>query len=1170
MNTTTLKLKPEDWNPHQEYIRTLYLEEYKSVKQIRDALEKERGLIATISQCNRVINQVWKLKKTFTNADIQYIEREKRKRTYEGKDTVVKIGGRVVGDDEIQRKKARKYQTVFEQQRDRLNQDESTDIDMAHKVPGIEFITPSPTALSPIMPPVQLSTTPTHSQYFPSLSLTRSPSPAAYNQVWPTSFFEENWGDILGLGSPPPSSSSFLTWPESPSHSGAASPIVRIRPIYRYTWMQQFSRNPLLHVMPTWRFQDNIDYIITSYFSSKSMNSPTSQIQLKDILTLKPFKCVEDWQTTNLIRYSNSFSLDLVVNLLKSCMIRLSNNTDKPRVQRQYTDKLLESGIIQNNLDILRAVIQQSKKTARRDGEANSRDSELIVKNFAIQLFYAAARTGNLQTLKFLLQLDILGDISGTTPRTLSNLIGATAIQFAIEYRQEPAFALLVKQGTDLNTLPVSDLSFPLLWTAVAVGDTSILMALVDHGATDRYQSFQKYTELRRKYLSELRNDRLAWAKEFRTPSPFLDITSALNFSISLKRLECYRLLARLCKERYGFSPDIKSKSNIIYIAIEHKAYELLEEIISSVPSTARAKLINKKVMGLLPYCGQIKHTALAWAIVRKDTKAMALLLGHGASARKVDLHTHVCPHHLLESPFKEKLEDLGLRDIVLQLKDAEAQKEAFNDDHSLFGDLENSDYDSEGEERIEWTTRFTELTDNLEELFDLIDKILESNKESREAQMYIKLCLPFLEWLDFDLVDEYGYGSIYTLAQAVFWDQHKCAEFMQKIYFFLYNLQGDSSEVDLNYDGLPTYDRSEPGFLSFRNPISRSKRARLREFVDSYCRTDTWRSRRFCIRNMDLFCCYENKDYEPGESRNKNRGYQRGVYNPAKGERFARRLGPWFEKHIGSAEIQYIFEWALSIRDKNFHKNLCDIGLTHLHKMPRRQVETFLRLAAHCDFHSIVEAIFKNIENIEDSDIVVAEATWFSGMKTFSLIIEQYQLSVLSADQTSHSKVLGLETSLLVAVLLGQTYKVIRLIPYTDLEYELFPGVTLLVVAVELGQLDITKVLLHAGASKYLEACKHRASKARFFILVEVLQEAINQAKTKSRAEMLRKSGVGIPELSQWSQDEIFANFEGYLEDTETGGEYSQEIFKAWTYPGHASYDIDLSPKPDAFDEDD
>ncbi|KAK6540861.1 hypothetical protein TWF694_008244 [Orbilia ellipsospora] len=109
------RLKPAEWNPHEIRIRSLYLEENKTVLEIIDIMKAEANFTASVAQYTHQITNVWNLRKNLSKADFDYYDSKKRQRDEEGKETRVKLCNIKMDEKALRRKRQRIHTTTIEQ-----------------------------------------------------------------------------------------------------------------------------------------------------------------------------------------------------------------------------------------------------------------------------------------------------------------------------------------------------------------------------------------------------------------------------------------------------------------------------------------------------------------------------------------------------------------------------------------------------------------------------------------------------------------------------------------------------------------------------------------------------------------------------------------------------------------------------------------------------------------------------------------------------------------------------------------------------------------------------------------------------------------------------------------------------------------------------------------------
>ncbi|EPS43930.1 hypothetical protein H072_2057 [Dactylellina haptotyla CBS 200.50] len=463
-----------------------------------------------------MINEVWGLKKPLSKANIQHIIKETRKRAREGKDTVTIVDGRVVNEDELARKKARCYTTVLEQHQQDI--DPKNHGGAGHK---IEFLTPSrsPTPIYSALSPFtwQSSASPILDSTIGLFADIR----ASVNDTQPTTVLPT---------SPVPSFSSLFDFDWSATNENqpssfsaisllSPSPRTTLPSKSSYDKLQAFAfRNSLHQITPTFDFQEKFHEIFSIHF--QDLDNLDSRITR--FLSTTPITTIEEFQSNGLALVSDRPALPDLLGFLISYMARLSNSVDKAAIRRRCIDSLVQSGMIQQNLKIFILIYQRRRPStseshllAFSDQDMDTPEGfDLIIRNFSIQLFYSAARTGELDVFEFFLGLGILTHTSSRN-QAVVDTFGATAMQYAIEYGQESICKLLFERNVNVNAILVSPISESLVWTAVMAGLSHIVSTLMKMGAKDQTFQLRPWLSSYLVYLQELALDRgILWAQQ--------------------------------------------------------------------------------------------------------------------------------------------------------------------------------------------------------------------------------------------------------------------------------------------------------------------------------------------------------------------------------------------------------------------------------------------------------------------------------------------------------------------------------------------------------------------------------------------------------------------------------------------------------------------------------
>ncbi|KAF3170567.1 hypothetical protein TWF225_004194 [Orbilia oligospora] len=174
------KISQETWESYKSDISRLYLDERKTLDQVRLVMEESLGFIATKAQYIRMVNEVWRLKKNIKGSDLDCIDTRERKRARDGKKTGVKLGNRQLDESELRRKRSRHHVSVIEQHQRRVAARPDGKETEPATPEGMEIFTPTPSIPSPQNTDLVVSGTQDHLFLNSMVSLSKySPSPGA-------------------------------------------------------------------------------------------------------------------------------------------------------------------------------------------------------------------------------------------------------------------------------------------------------------------------------------------------------------------------------------------------------------------------------------------------------------------------------------------------------------------------------------------------------------------------------------------------------------------------------------------------------------------------------------------------------------------------------------------------------------------------------------------------------------------------------------------------------------------------------------------------------------------------------------------------------------------------------------------------------------------------------
>ncbi|KAF3937939.1 hypothetical protein ABW19_dt0200829 [Dactylella cylindrospora] len=757
------------------------------------------------------------------------------------------------------------------------------------------------------------------------------------------------------------------------------------------------------------------------------------------------------------------------MEFFKSFMTRLSNGVDDTWMQRKCTDHLIQSGVIQNHIFALEALIKLAfppiNREAIRSVDRAQDDYALVVRNFTTHVFYGAARMGDMVILKLLLHLGIL---QNNYPNYPYNIVGVTAAQYAMEYQQGQAYNFLLRQNFDVSEQPISELSHSLLWTAIITDIPNAVSELIERGAKDKSRNFKIRMPRRERYLKRLEEDEnLLWAKHVRKCNDLeLEVKSALQLCALLGRSSSLRALVD-CNQNGPNRRYLRSKSGLLYIATSRREHETMETILQCPELTTN---VDEEILASLCINSRpTYHTSLAKSIAIGDVEGIRILLAYGGSLDKVKL-TGLKGNDLArlqEGQVGESLCQLGLGNLIR----GSSQDSATWGINDVLYDASASDSDSSWEGG-EWGTVIHNVVQNIPKVLAILDQERLRSSDTPRTQLVIQLCSIFLRSLKFTVAQLVDPPAVGVLVSGMTWNQDTCF--------------GPLKAIERAVDGL-----SEPGLglsilgseeyevefiiIAYKNRSITKMIQAIEAFEDKAAEKFELDAR----RDLTQFCFKESKEQGPFHE----------VFCPRKGQRLTENLRKLLIRRSGPIDL--IFTWALGIQDKSFCKDLCIAGQENLLKLSADQVTALLRLAVRCDFGEIVMSILDQCPSFQVPDTIVCEAVWYADTKTFDDITKHLW-------GETHC-----ELALFMAISSGQLFKAIRLTAFCDADYEYLPGFRPLDVAVAVGNLDIAKVVLEAGASHGLRESRESALAMGRFSIAELIDQTINTRNLKNSRDI-------------------------------------------------------------------
>ncbi|EPS40219.1 hypothetical protein H072_6002 [Dactylellina haptotyla CBS 200.50] len=825
-----------------------------------------------------------------------------------------------------------------------------------------------------------------------------------------------------------------------------------------------------------------------------------------------------------------SRSFVMFANLLKHYIIRLSNSVDNIRTQRQCIDCLVQSSIMKQNIPMLKRFFQEAKDQNSKlfftsSSVGNPSGFQLILQNFSVQLLYSAARTGDLDIAKFLIRWLDLDNLYLIDEYNLElHTIGVTAIQYAIEYQQLAVCTFLLKQGFDVNVDPISDVSPSLLWTAILVNLPELVSKLLyEHGALEKIYDLFIFGRTFLESIWNLRNQKLGWAKNLKIPAntDFSSIVHGLQFSVWIGHVECFQVLAEYHHQRSTAFPRNADMSDLLCLATAKRDHEMMERIMFFLDND-----IDKVVYGAIISSDDYSYyTALSKAIENRDLGAINILTRSGAKVENVWLPELSGSEirALLDPQFRVSLEKASLFKVIDRIEAlfrSRNAEETLQMRGSTGGDNLKHLYISEA---WSWSHKFRDVARNISELLGLLkclmdEDLIQCDYLYPKLELLIRLYSNFLEWVTVRVETSNGNNEIDIIITGRFLNSEKLAAFPRVSYRFFRHLW-DSSLANYDFD---CYFKQN--YIQLRlNWVNSWSTAPIKDILESYPRKD------------------EIDRTSEGDN----------LYDPLAASQFLSKLEEDFISHL--EDIEQILECSLIIQDKEFHHRLSNIAIANFSYLSESQVMSLLRLAAHCDFYDIAKSVLEMKPDLKITTTVISEATWFGGLKIFNLLLDCY----IGTGDLKPGQMLDLETPLYLAVTFGQLYKVIELLRYANVDDPVYGG-TILDIAVKLGNLDVTTILLQEGMGLgNLDHSLQLAFDAGNFHILNLLNNAerkrnsqIEKENTVQETDQYTPSPLPNQELAKWN---IVP--EEYLFNKD---DYSQNAFSNWTFPNDVGNEMD------------
>ncbi|KAF3111460.1 hypothetical protein TWF102_007124 [Orbilia oligospora] len=1060
------KISQETWESYKSDISRLYLDERKTLDQVRLVMEESLGFIATKAQYIRMVNEVWRLKKNINGSDLDCIDTRARKRARDGKKTGVKLGNRQLDESELRRKRSRHHVSVIEQHQRRVAARPDEKKTEPATPEGMEIFTPTPSIPSPQNKDLVVSGTQDHLFLNSMVSLSKySPSPGTpvTSLYCPPVPIEELARLDIALPSASFSLPIFarrggsIAYYHTLAGSRISSSVALYNNVFQTTPGVGFSLlfenyfkeifegifallGDCETVQPTFTLLQCL--LIVNLGSYESLVRASKKYPaIEEVLSHEAIKDVEKWLSE--IQFDlleSSQSKIEIIYFLKAYMIRLSNNIEEDSTRWIMVDQILGSGIIQNHIRIIEMILQEARLRKSRHANTSSEalttnpyhystGFELIVDKFAAEPPHSAARVGDHAIVDLLLRIGFPGEEASSQRKTLNNKVGTTAIQYATEYGNIAICYLLLRQGFDVNVPPISDFSPSLLWTAVALDFPNL--------ASDLVHVYNATVEIRKKFDFTVRNNSL------------LRYIEELLFN---ENALCAHLPSTFGHKRHELlGPN--GLCGLFLVAMAYRSPVVAEYIAKHI--CLESELANHPRV----------DSVLQLSIQKINISRTKRLLKSG-----VDIHainSIAFQDSFTRGPYEYTM------CILLWL-----QRQGLIDQIGLL------DYNEHGGS-LERPQRENDTLGSTPGLIqDLNTRIISKQKTpgyiyARDVEIYriiatIEVLVEGFCPNDRDLLR----NRIIILS----------ALFKRLDVFFILgrDLGVDIFPQNSNSDLRVSWDLGyEPGLEK--------------------------------LKGLFDFDEYDEKSGSIIRYHNKTEYLQTGIElgMASSLERFSRKL--WRVNAKGIVEGLVFGDWNFPREDTTnfervidlvrwnvplqYQKQQCALSIEIIPLLTGVGLLSLLRLAVHCDAYETVQAIFKSHRGLKLTWEILHEAAWFAGPETFDLIVGQYWISV----GDTHKEVMSFELILLITIIAGNLYKVINILPFTNIDRDYGRERTPLGVATFLGRLDICKVLRQSGASKYISKYEEEAGERGNFAIQSILRMAIHErGEARSGKEMM------------------------------------------------------------------
>ncbi|KAK6527225.1 hypothetical protein TWF281_010414 [Arthrobotrys megalospora] len=967
------RLNPEDWEPHQDRVRQLYLEQDLSAADTVQVLEREFGFTASVAQFNQQVRN-WGLRKNLNEEDHNFIEVRKRLRDEEGKDTYITLCGMPINIEDLPRKRQRRFCSTLERLQGKGKQ------------------------VCPSTPPGLFVGTPPQSP-LPA----RSPSPF--------SWLVEQFGKIID-------SRSFL-----------------------------FTIHPLYLKTPSYSFETILVEARASFLKGLFYTSDRDQdIQQRNIFAPSSIK---GSQVRNLASQFKSIhgrlSLEDLISILKIYVIRFGNNVDESQVKSDILDALLQSDALTPHMSVLGQLLQVDS---------------FMVSSFVIQLFYSAARTGILDLLRLILRLYDGKAHPKVFWKNNRNSIIATATQFALERQQGAGVSILLGTGFEVNTSPLSPISKSLLHTAVMVGDRDTVQELIDHGAKDVSDKDLR-TRLYDKYIEQLEEMGYSWAKTVRQYAHLsyeLPVENDLHLAIILRKKDITKLLLSRVEEgmrNFTYSEVDPSKLHFYAVLIDDD--ELLQYILNSAELALVIDVEERLPKG---------ETALVSAVRKKRQGCAKTLLENGADPkaliRTADSFIYVWEE---TSKFLSEIQ-LGSVASKIDKRVKEIREERKRAGHRWSPGNQEDIFNVEGS--------FPSVGRNKAEILRYIDTLFGTHsRKGAEFKYALDVFEPLVKEIKFSIWEE---GGIWIEMTGVLWDSENISSIKSVVGHFNKSLRGNvqiAGSYIAVFDSVPLSKKQE--LLNRAIKYSFPRRTEREEIIRGWDRScmdvvslETGQVYREALGDGSNGDGDSDGDDDDDDDDDMSMGAL--CYKLCFASSMSRLRNLDAQLRLGEfGELEFILEWALSVSNARFLRNLVTLCLPHIDSLTLKQKQALLRLAVRRGFEAVVDQILNWDAASYVTDMVVREAVWSDNTAIFDKIIDVYDIQAPSPNIMEHM--------LAIPICSADLHKVMRMVGREDFKANFLLGdtFTFIELAARLGRIDITQVLLKRGASRNLDLCYKR-----------------------------------------------------------------------------------------------